>query len=190
MQLSLATKPPFAEFDLINRQMQLHNWDPANVIKVASSLSAQQKWGIIKRLSQRLSLFSFFFKKSPFPESKLWLLWGLNLRQATFQPFLLYLQCSVSLLITWTHSILALQRFTLPLGQRRGGGKHVWHNTGSNGSNYLVHNNRHVWNDIKVHLRHVFWAQHMHIPDHSPPLIESPLFQHRRWLLQGLRTAT
>lgn len=120
MQLSLATKPPFAEFDLINRQMQLHNWDPANVIKVASSLSAQQKLGIIKLLSQRLSLFSFFFKKSPFPESKLWLLWGLNLRQATLVN---HFQCSVSLLLTWTHSILALQRFTLPLGQRRGGGE-------------------------------------------------------------------
>lgn len=44
VQMHLATKPPFAKLDLISQQMQLH---PANVIKVASSLSAQQKLGVI-----------------------------------------------------------------------------------------------------------------------------------------------
>lgn len=120
----------------------------SNVIKVASSLSAQLKFGIVKPSHClrrcRLLHVCFCFKKSLFLECKLQLLWLSQATNISWQ-LQLSLHCSV-----WLDSIL------LSLLGKGEGQKHLRHNTGSSGSNYLVHNNHHVQNDIKVHLRHVF----------------------------------
>lgn len=159
---------PFAKFSLISQQVQLYNCDPVNVIKVASSISAQHK---------------FIIKLSHCLRSCLLLLEEITLSRAQAASFTVsqvgdiswqsqpHLDCSV-----WLDSA------SLSLLGKGEGQKHLWHNTGSDGSNYLVHNNHHVWNAIKIHLRHVFWVQHMHIRDNIPPFVESPLFLHRNWL--------
>lgn len=56
----------FAEFDVISQQLQPRSWDPASIIKVASSLLAQQELGIIKPWHCPFFFFCFYFKKSTF----------------------------------------------------------------------------------------------------------------------------